>query len=407
MPYDLLIKGGHVLDPGQGIDGVRDIAITDGKIAAIGADIATSEAKRHIVIKGQGRYVVPGLIDLHAHITFGLQTPGVNWMAVPPELAGVQSGVTTVVDCGTAGAYNFGLVPTHIIPNTKTRTFYLLNIGSYGLLTQPLANPRPEVLVPEDIDIESTIAAVEEHRHLVKGIKLRLVGPAVETMGKQLVDLALEAARAVKLPLMTHIGELMQESPDAPELTKYLISKLQPGDIVTHVCTHHSGGVLDENRKVLPQVREAQGAGIVMDPAAGRANWNYQVCRMEAEQGFQPDTISTDLTFLGRSGAVYSLTEAMSRFMACGYKLQDVVRMTTANPAKALGLQDEIGAIKVGSAADLTIIDHAKGRWRFVDTAGVAFTGEDAIVPVQTIRAGELIPLDWGPHPWGWLPEEA
>jgi dihydroorotase len=225
-------------------------------------------------------------------------------------------------------------------------------------------------------------------------------------MGKQLVDLALEAARAVDLPLMTHIGELMQESPKAPELTKYLISKLQPRDIVTHVCTAHSGGVLDGNKEVLPQVREAQDAGIVMDPAAGRANWNYQVCRMEAEQGFQPDTISTDLTFLGRSGAVYSLTEAMSRFMACGYSLNDVVRMTTANPAEALGLQDEIGAIKVGNEADLTIIDHVKGKWRFVDTAGEAFNGEDAIVPVQTIRAGEMISLDWGPHPWGWLPEE-
>jgi dihydroorotase len=206
---------------------------------------------------------------------------------------------------------------------------------------------------------------------------------------------------------MTHIGELMGQNAKAPALTKYLISRLQPYDIITHVCTAHSGGLLDENKKVIQAAREAQDAGIVMDPAAGRSNWNYEVCRIEAEQGFTPDTISTDLTLLGRSGSVYSLTEAMGRFMACGYSLEQVVRMVTAAPAKALKLENEIGAIKVGYEADLTILDAVTGKWRFVDTAGAAFTGETAIVPVQTVKAGELISLDWGPHEWGWLPEEA
>jgi dihydroorotase len=226
-------------------------------------------------------------------------------------------------------------------------------------------------------------------------------------MGTQLVDLALEAARALNLPLMTHIGELMGQNAHAPALTKYLISKLQPYDIITHVCTAHSGGLLDENRKVIDAAREAQKAGIVMDPAAGRSNWNYEVCRIEAEQGFTPDTISTDLTLLGRSGSVYSLTEAMGRFMACGYSLEQVVQMTTAAPAKALRLDDQIGAIKVGYEADLTVLDVVTGKWRFVDTAGVPFIGETAFVPVQTVKAGELIAPEWGPHQWGWLPEEA
>jgi dihydroorotase len=407
MPYDLLIKGGHLLDPGSGLNGVMDIGITAGKIAAVEANIDPAQATRTIQIKGQHRYVTPGLIDLHTHCTFGMQTPGVNWMAAPPELAGVHSGVTTVVDCGTTGAYNFGVVPTYIAGKTKTRTSFLLNIGSYGLLTQPLHNAKPEIIDPSYIDIDSTIACVEAHRDLIKGIKLRLVGDAVETMGTQMVDMALEAARALNLPLMTHIGELMGQNAKAPELTKYLISKLQPYDIITHVCTAHSGGLLDENRKVIQAAREAQDAGIVMDPAAGRSNWNYEVCRIEAEQGFTPDTISTDLTLLGRSGSVYSLTEAMGRFMACGYTLEQVVRMVTAAPAKALKLENEIGAIKVGYEADLTILDAVTGKWRFVDTAGAAFTGETAIVPVQTVKAGELISLDWGPHEWGWLPEEA
>ncbi len=407
MPYDLLIKGGRLFDPGQGLDAIMDVGITDGKIAAVEPNIEPSEATRHIAVKGQRRFVTPGLIDLHTHCSFGMQTPGVNWMAAPPETAGVLSGVTTVVDCGTTGAYNFGVVPTYIAGKTKTRTAFFLNIGSYGLLTQPLHKPRPEVIDESYIDIESTIACVEAHRDLIKGIKLRLVGDAVGSMGTKMVDLALEAARALNLPLMTHIGELMGQNAKAPEVTRYLIGKLQPYDIITHVCTAHSGGLLDENKRVLTAAREAQDAGVVMDPAAGRSNWNYEVCRIEAEQGFSPDTISTDLTLLGRTTSVYSLTEAMARFVACGYSLEQVVRMVTTNPAKALKLEGQIGAIKVGHEADLTILDDVTGKWRFVDTAGTPFFGEHAFVPVQTIRAGELISPDWGPHAWGWLPEEA
>ena len=407
MAFDLLIKGGHLLDLAAGLNGVKDVAITNGKIAAIADDINPAEATRTIVIKGQRRYVTPGLIDLHTHCSFGMQTPGVNWMAAAPETAGVHSGVTTVVDCGTTGAYNFGVVPTYIAGKTKTRTSFFLNIGSYGLLTQPLHKPKPEIIDRSYIDLDSTIACVEGHRDLIKGIKLRLVGDAVETMGFEMVDLAIEAARSLKLPLMTHIGELMGQNAKAPEVTRYLISKLQPYDIITHVCTAHSGGLLDENGKVIDAAREAQQAGVVMDPAAGRSNWNYDVCRIEAEQGFTPDTISTDLTLLGRTLSVYSLTEAMARFMACGYSLEQVVTMTTTNPAKALKLENEIGAIKVGHEADLTILDVHSGKWRFVDTAGNPFLGEHAIVPVQTVRAGELISPDWGPHAWGWLPEEA
>jgi dihydroorotase len=163
---------------------------------------------------------------------------------------------------------------------------------------------------------------------------------------------------------------------------------------------------MDENGKVLPQAWSAKEAGVVMDPAAGRSNWNQRVCRIEADQGFLPDTISTDMSTPGRASSIYSLMEAMDRFMACGYTLEQVVRMTTCNPARALGLGDQVGAIKPGLEADLTILDDVPGRWRFVDTSGVPFTGEHALVPVQTIKGGDLISPDWGPHPWGWLPEE-
>jgi len=404
MTYDLLIKGGHVLDPGQGIDGVMDIAISGGKIAAMAPEIAP-EAKRVIEIKGPRRLVTPGLIDLHTHCAYGLQSPGVNWQAVDPELAGVRSGVTTIVDCGTCGAYDFGVVPTYIAPNVKTRTIWFLNIGSFGLLTQPLHKPRAEITSLSDVDIESTLACARANPDLIKGIKLRLVGPAIESIGPKLIDLALEAAQELSLPLMTHIGDILTQSPKAPELTHYLLARLRPGDIITHVCTSRSGGVLDANGRVLPQARDAQNSGIVMDPAFGRSNWNYSVCRAEAEQGFHPDTISTDMSTPGRATAIYSLMEAMSRFMACGYGLTDVVRMTTINPARALGMQDSIGAIRPGYEADLTIMDEVTGDWRFIDSFGNVFHGERAFIPVSTIKSGEIFSPDWGPRPWGWLPE--
>jgi dihydroorotase len=405
MPYDLLIKNGHVFDPGQSLDGVMDIAITDGKIAAVAPNLPVEEAKQHIVVRGDGRYITPGLIDMHAHVAFGLQTQGVNWQAANPELIGVQSGVTTIVDGGTCGAYNFGIVPTWVVPNTRTRTIYYLSVGSYGLVTQSLPKARSDIQSPADIDLEATFACVEAHRDLIKGIKLRLLDKAVETMGRQLVDLALEAARGLNVPLMTHIGDFMGESPEAPALTDYLISRMQPHDIITHVCTSHSGGLLDADGRVKPAAVEAQKAGVVMDPAGGRRNYSQEVARIEADQGFYADTISTDMSAPGRSFPIYSLTEAMSRFMATGYSLEQVVRMTTANPAKALRMENEIGAIAVGRVADLTILDDVTGKWRFIDTNGATFTGEHALVPVQTLRAGKLISPDWGPHAWGWLPE--
>ena len=407
MPYDLLIKGGHVFDPGQGLDGVMDIGITGGKIAAIEPDIATTEAKRHIVVKGQRRYVTPGLIDIHTHCAYGMTSPGVNWIAAPPDIAGVHSGVTTIVDCGTCGAYNFGVVPTYVAPNAKTRTIYFLNIGSYGLMTQALHKARPEVSDPSHIDLDSTFACANANAAYIKGIKLRLVGAGVETMGTKMVDLAVEAARTLKLPLMPHVGDIMSESPKAPELTRYLLTKVQPGDIITHVCSSHSGALMGTDGKVLPQARDAKDAGVIMDPASGRSNWSNEVCRIEAQQGFHPDTISTDMTVNGRVTTIFSLMEAMAKFMACGYTLEQVVRMTTLNAAKALNLQDQIGAIKVGYDADLSIIDQVTGRWRYIDSSAQYFTGEDALIPVQTVRAGELIAPEWGPHPWGWLPEEA
>ena len=405
MPYDLLIKGGHVFDPGQTLDGRLDVAISAGRIAAIQPDIPATEAKRTVEVRGLNRYVVPGLIDVHAHVAFGSQTLGVNWQAADPELAGVHSGVTTVVDCGSTGAYNFGLFPTHILPRSKTRVLCFLNLGSHGLLY--MHKHQADVPRLEDVDRQAIAGCIEAHPGLVNGIKLRLVGDLVQERGEDLVRLAKDVAREHKLPLMVHIGEVLHESANAPAVTRYLLKTLEPLDILTHLCTHHSGGVMDQADQPVPELREARAGGVVLDPASGRNNFSFEVARRQADLGLHPDTISTDMSTPGRAEIVHSLMECMAKFMALGYGLEDVVRMTTVNAARALGRESELGAIAVGREADLTIMDVVPGRWKFVDCRKEPFTGEKAIVPVQTVRAGELFAPDWGPHPWGWLPEEA
>ncbi|MBM3940424.1 MAG: amidohydrolase/deacetylase family metallohydrolase [SAR202 cluster bacterium] len=403
MPYDLLIKGGRVLDPGQGLDGPLDIAIANGDIAAIRADIPPAEATRVMQLKGQ--LVVPGMIDMHIHFIQGAATPGLNEIAGPPDLAGVQSGVTTVLDAGTTGAWNFGVYPHYVVGKTQTRLLCMLNIGKMGIPGQALR--KPEIYTTEDVDIDATVKVVSMWPKLIQGIKLRLVGPALESMGVKLIELAKEAGRETKRPLMVHLGDLISHNQRAGEVTKALLRALEPGDIVTHVCTSVPGGVLDGNKRVLPELREAEQRGVVFDPAHGRSGFNFEVAQRLAEQDFHPSTISTDITINGRKGPIHSLTETMSKFLALGYSLPDVIAMVTTNAAKALRRENDLGALAVGRVADISILDVVNGKWRFRDSQENVFHGEQALVPVHTVRAGKPISLDWGPHPWGWLPEDA
>ena len=401
--YDLLVKGGRVLDPAQGLDGVMDVAIQDGIIAAIGPAIDASEASKVMQLKGE--LVTAGMIDMHVHMVEGAATAGLNEIAGPADLAGVLSGVTTVLDAGTTGAWNFGVYPRYVAGKAKTRLLCMLNIGKMGIPGQALR--KPEIYTAEDVDIDATVKVVDRWPELVQGIKLRLVGPALEAMGVELIRLAKEAGHETKLPLMVHLGDLITFNEAAGAITRELLKALEPGDIVTHICTSVPGGVLDANGKVVPELKEAEARGVVFDPAHGRSGFNFEVAQRLADQQFHPSTISTDLTINGRKGPIHSLTETMSKFLAVGYPLEEVVRMVTVNPAAALNRQNGLGAVAVGREADLSILEIIDGNWAFKDSQENVFYGEKALRPVHTIRAGEMIPLDWGPHPWGWLPEEA
>jgi dihydroorotase len=405
VQYDLLIKGGHVLDPGQGLDGPMDVGITAGRIAAIQPDIPRKEAGRVIEVRGANRYVVPGLIDIHTHVAHGAQTPGVGMLCVDPDVGGVQSGATTVLDCGSVGVANIGVFKFHILPHARTRIIVFLNIGSFAH-TMPGA---ADINRLEEIDRKAIAGCIEANPGLIQGFKLRLVGPVVQEQGEEVIRLSSEIAREHHLPLMVHIGDGRGDTQRMSDLTRKLLDAFQPGDILTHLCTPNPGGVMqpaDAARQTLPEVNEARSRGVTLDPALGRGNFGIEVARRQAELGLQPDTLSSDLTFGGRTRGV-GLLDSMSKFLSLGYSLSDVVRMASSNAAKALGMQDQLGALAVGREADITIFDVVSGRWKFTDTKEVPFTGDKVLVPVQTVRAGQLFSPDWGPYPWGWLPEEA
>ncbi len=404
MTYDLLLKGGHVLDPGEGLDGRMDIAITDGRIAAIEADIPVEDAAKLIEIRGDNRYVTPGLIDIHTHVAFGAQTVGVGMTCCEPDEIGVRAGVTTVLDCGSVGIANIGVFRHHILPHASTRVLPFVNVGSFAHTMPGMS----DVNTLEEVNPEAIASGIEANPGLIKGLKLRLVGPVAQNQGERLIDRCKEISREHNIPLMVHIGDRTAEFTSHSEVTKHLLRSFDPGDILTHMATPHAGGVMaDEARTTtLPELLEARARGVVLDPALGAGNFGFDLARTQAEIGMHPDTISSDLTAGGQSRVVYSLLECMGRYMAVGYTVRDMVRMATTNAAKALGMQDEIGALVVGREADISVIEEANGRWGFVDTLGQDFSGEKALQPVLTVRAGEVFTPGWGPHPWGWLPPE-
>ncbi|MDE3073998.1 MAG: amidohydrolase family protein, partial [Chloroflexota bacterium] len=361
------------------------------------------EAQQVIEVRGQNRYVTPGLIDIHTHVAYGAQTKGVGMQCCDPDEAGVLSGVTTVLDCGSVGVANIGVFPAHILPRAKTRVIVFLNVGSYA---HTMPNPG-DLNSIDEIDREAIAGCVNANRGLIKGIKLRLVGPIMDERGEEIIRLSKEIACEHHLPLMVHIGDMRARERSNPqhtgELTRSLLRTFTEHDVLTHLCTPHVGGVLDAARQPVPELSEARSKGVVLDPALGMGNFGYEIAREQAQMGLHPDTLSSDLT---AGGALrFSLMECMAKFMAVGYGVKDVVRMTTANAAKAIGMENELGALKVGREADVTIMDVVPGKFKFVDTIQQVFTGDWGIAPVQTIRAGEMFAPRWGTHPWGWLPE--
>jgi dihydroorotase len=380
-----------VVDPSSKLDGMLDVAVEKGKIARVAAGNAPTEAAR--VIEVTGKIVTPGLIDLHAHVFEGVNRTGVN-----PDLAGVLSGVTTIVDAGSAGAATFGGW-RHILPHCHTEIVPFLHICQTGLAT------LPDIIAESSVNLTDTVRVATENKGLIHGIKARMVSPALEIMGMEMPRLAKRAAREAGIKLMVHIGDT--EKRYDPKVIHPLLSLLEPGDILTHYFTPNPGGVLDGNGKLVPEAREAASRGVWFDTAHGRMNFSFDVGRKIIDQGLMPHCISTDLTVPGRMNTVHSMTEIMTRFLGLGFTLPQVVTMSTENPARAIGAQDRLGSLAVGRQADISILDLKDGDWVVYDILGTGLRVDRAFAPHLTVKKGRVFTPDFGPRTWGWWPDRA
>ena len=396
--YDLLIRGGRVLDPASGTDAELDIAVSGKRIVRIETGIDPSNAAR--VVDATGKVLTPGLIDLHTHIAGCLRKPVKEDIMVLHDVAGVNSGTTTIIDAGSTGAYNAAGFVNFVASQAKTRVLAFLNVGTMGLMRVP------EVRDANDIDHDASVAAIKARPDVFCGVKLRMVSPDITELEIDLPLAAKAIASEAAVPMMVHVGDITEDHPVAGRLTPRLLSEiLTAGDIVTHTLSFHVGALLTGD-KLLPQVWEAREKGVIFDVGVGRANFSFDSARKVLEQGFLPDTISSDLTIMSQfAGPTYSLAECMGKMMSLGLSLEEVVRMTTSKPAEVIGLSDNIGSLAVDREADISILEVVEGEWLFHDVTGGTNTGSLAIRPVACIRAGEMMPIDYGPHPWGWLPE--
>ena len=371
---NFILKGGRLIDSASGLDGQRDVHVRDGVVAAIGADL---KAEGATVIDVKDCIVTPGLIDVHLHLMNGLGAFGVD-----PDIFGVGSGVTTVVDAGSAGHSLLTVFRNYVTRNAKTRVLNYVNLSTLGGVTGPgysiLADPR---LIDED-KIEK---AVDANRDIIVGIKIMATGGALGAEGLKPLARARKLGDSLKIPLLVHIGESWTKD-TAPVHVGDVLKYLRAGDIVTHMFTVHPGGLLDPNGKLWPQVRDAKESGVLMDVGHGLHNLNFDVARKVLDQELFPDGVSTDGHRGNRAGPVYDLPTTMAKLMALGFSLNQVVEMATVNAAKLLGRSAELGFIRVGSPADISILRVDERQWKAVDSQRGTIQARQALVPVYAIR---------------------
>jgi dihydroorotase len=382
---NFILKSGRLIDSASGLDGQQDIHVRDGVVEAIGADL---KAEGATVVDVKDCIVTPGLIDVHLHLMNGLGAFGVD-----PDIFGVGSGVTTVVDAGSAGHSLLTVFRNYITRNAKTRVLNYVNLSTLGGVTGPgysiLADPR---LIDED-KIEK---AVEANRDIIVGIKIMATGGALGAEGLKPLARARKLGDNLKLPLLVHIGESWTKDA-TPVHVGDVLKYLRAGDIVTHMFTVHPGGLLDPNGTLWPQVRDAKGSGVLMDVGHGLHNLNFDVARKILDQELFPDGVSTDGHRGNRAGPVYDLPTTMAKLMALGFALNQVVEMATVNAAKLLNRADELGFIRVGSPADISVLRLEEREWKAVDSQKGTIRARQALVPVYAIRNEtiyEPLPVD-------------
>jgi dihydroorotase len=368
----LLMKGGTLLDPYAGVSGRYDVRCRGDRVVEVGTDLAANGDQ---VVDVEGKLVVPGLIDQHAHCFIGASDVGARTDSICSA-----SGVTTFVDGGSTGAGTFEGMREFVISRSRVRILAFINISAVGLAY--LAIGELNYLPYADPDAAAAVA--REHPDLVLGIKVRIGKEVVGDSGLEPLRRAVEAAvLAGGLRVMVHVTNPVEPLESILEL-------LRPRDVVSHFLHARGDGILDNSGRVKLAVREARSRGIFFDVAHGRQHLNFNIARAAIEQGFVPDTISTDLTYPSSIGVVRDLPTTLSKFLNLGMPLADVIRAATATPAQVIGRAAELGTLRPGAIADVAVLELEEGNFEFRDSDGNVLHGHQRLTPFLTVKAGEI-----------------
>jgi dihydroorotase len=373
--YDLLLKGGHVIDAKNGLSAVRDVAIAQGKVAAIDQNIPASQARTTIDVSSL--YVVPGLVDMHVHVFAGsMNREYIGENGVRPDGFTFRSGVTSVVDAGSSGWRNFGEFRDQIINRAKTRVFAMLNIVGSGM------GGRADVEQnTRDMEPERTAEVARRHKDVVVGIKIaHYAGP--EWIA---VDRAVEAGKLAGVPVMVDFATFRPERP----FQQLVLEHLRPGDIYTH--TYLSAvPMLDSDGKLLPYLAEAKKRGVIFDVGHGAGSFSFRQAIPAVRQGFLPDSISTDLHVDSMNAGMKDILNVMSKFLNMGVSLEEVIARSTWHPAREIH-HEELGHLSVGAPADVAVLRLVTGDFGFVDSARLRMRGTRKLVSEMTLRDGRVV----------------
>lgn len=378
--FDLVIKGGEVIDPSQSLRGKRDIGIRFGAIEMLDADIPATRAQK--LIDASGKLVTPGLIDLHSHVY-----PYGSAIGIPADELIAQQGTTTCVSAGDAGANNFAGFRRFIAAQSRTRLYAFVHIANIGLSAFPVA----ELYNIDFAQVDACARTVAENADIAIGVKVRMSENVIAKNGLEPIKRAIMACERSGTPakLMVHIGGV-----ETGQLMSDILNLLRPGDILTHAYSgapNIAGAFTNivQDGKLLPAALAAKQRGVVFDVGHGGGSFDYTVAEEAIKQGCPPDVISSDIhVFSGNTPGMPYLTWVMSKFLNMGYSLEQVIAMTTNAPAKIINRQPKLGTLQVGAPADVSILELVEGPVSFVDTRNNKRDGNKYLKPVQTVTAG-------------------
>ena len=373
MTYDLILRDGRVIDPSQKLDAVTDVAFSNGKVVHIGPDIKADASTD--VRDLSGAIVTPGLIDLHTHVYWGGTSLGID-----AEDFCRRSGVTTAVDTGSAGPGNFAGFRRHVIERSQVRILAYLHVsfaGIYAFSQRVMVGESEEIRLMAPIDAAEVANA---NRDIIVGIKVRVGAHASGRSGTIPLDVALQVADEVGLPVMAHID-------DPPPTYEEVLARLRPGDVLTHAFRPYPNAPITAQGRVKQAVSEARRRGVLFDIGHGKGSFAFKTARAMLANGFLPDTISSDVHALCINGPAFDQVTTMSKFLCLGMPLADVIAASTVNAAFALK-RPELGSLKPGSVGDATILSVKNGRFDYVDVVGEHLEGDRRIFSDSVVLAG-------------------